>query len=83
MKLDKILNRIKTKPGYKIITAIAVLYVSFNFYENNIMVTALVDNDGYVYATKTGNNEPKYITPVRLSNSNAINFDTWKYDSEN
>lgn len=79
----KLIDRILTKPGYKVIAAIAMVYMIGSYYANNLYTVAHVDADGYVYATTVGNAEMKYLdNPMKLNNSNAVNFDTWVYDSE-
>jgi len=77
--MNKIINRILTKPGYKII-ALAILFYAAVSYWNTIAVTAYVDSDGYVYATQIGDSELRYINEIKLTNSNIVNFDYIKQD---
>mgnify|MGYP001129424449 CR=1 FL=1 len=79
--LRKILQRIKSKPGYKLLLVIVIVVFSFDYYLNNIAVMALVDLDGFVYATKTGE-VVKYLDNPVLFSGNEVNFDTWRFDSE-
>ncbi len=78
--LERLLIRIGTKPGYKVIVGLTFIYMLITIWTNVLCVTGLVDSDNYVYATQTGTDEVKYLqTPIKLTNSNMVNFDTIKY----
>ena len=72
------LRRVQEKKGYRYLAVILIMVLlstAYWYYKNNIFTTAIV-KDGYIVATKIGNNEPKYFqVDVKLTNQNMINYD--------
>jgi hypothetical protein len=82
-KIINRINRIATKPGYKILAGVAaVVYMLGNYYMNNLHTTAHIDSEGYVYAITTGSDYEELPNPIKFNRETIIYFDTWKYDSE-